>query len=270
MISGRFLLVAFLASSSAAIAVADDVDLVATSTAIPVDVEMTLDVPVFGPSMASDSTSALVVGSNFIIEPNGSSATFKDHLIVAQNAQVTLEFFCGIFGCLETIDITISSLRIQLAGNYTVPVSPSGAWTIPNALYDLDISYEYVGNLVGSGSSQTFASDVADLSGTLSEDGTSSLIISNLDLEEVQVAVTPDSLPSGVNSIEIKVDADLSSLVYEGSLGVFGDLDGDGLVCGSDLTILLAQWGSSGSADLNGDGFVGGPDLTTLLANWSC
>ena len=127
-----------------------------------------------------------------------------------------------------------------------------------------------MGNLVGSGSSQTFASDVADLSGTLTADGSSSLLISNLDLEEVQVAVTPDSLPTGVNSIEIKVDADLSSLVYEGSLGIFGDLDGDGLVCGSDLTILLAQWGSSGSADLDDDGIVSGPDLTTLLANWQC
>ena len=269
MISGRFLLVAFFASS-AAIAAADDVDLVALPTAIPVDVEMTLDVPVFGSSTASDSTSALVAGSNFIIEPDGSSAIFKNHLIVAQNAQINLEFYCGIFGCLETIDVTISSLRIQLAGTYNVPVSPSGAWAIPNALYDLDITYEYVGNLVGSGSSQTFASDVADLSGTLTADGSSSLLISNLDLEEVQVAVTPDSLPTGVNSIEIKVDADLSSLVYEGSLGIFGDLDGDGLVCGSDLTILLAQWGSSGSADLDDDGIVSGPDLTTLLANWQC
>ena len=270
MISGRFLLVAFLAST-ASIAGAEDVNLVATPISIPVATEMTLDVPIFGSSTASDQASALVSSSNFVIEPNGSSVTFKDHLIIAENAQINLDFFCGgIFGCLETLDVTISSLTIELASVYTVPVSASGTWSIPDALYNLDITYEYVGNLVGSGSSQTFASDVASLSGTLTEDGSSTLIISNLDLDEVEVAVTPDSLPTGVNSIEIRVDANLSSLVYEGSLGVFGDLDGDGLVCGSDLTILLAQWGSTGSADLDGDGFVSGPDLTSLLANWSC
>ena len=102
------------------------------------------------------------------------------------------------------------------------------------------------------------------------EDGTL-LTIDNLDLAPVEVAVTPDSLPSGVNSIDIRVDADISGLFYEGSAGVFGDLDGDGRVCGSDLTVLLSQWGSGGgSADLDGDGFVGGPDLTTLLAFWDC
>jgi len=48
-----------------------------------------------------------------------------------------------------------------------------------------------------------------------------------------------------------------------------GDLDGDGIVGGSDLTILLAAWGSAGGpADLDEDGSVGGSDLTILLANW--
>ena len=48
------------------------------------------------------------------------------------------------------------------------------------------------------------------------------------------------------------------------------DLNGDGVVNGSDLTILLAAWGSvSSPADLDGDGIVGGADLTILLAAWS-
>ena len=44
------------------------------------------------------------------------------------------------------------------------------------------------------------------------------------------------------------------------------------MVLGSDLSILLSQWGDSGtnaSADLNCDGMVSGPDLSVLLANWS-
>jgi hypothetical protein len=50
------------------------------------------------------------------------------------------------------------------------------------------------------------------------------------------------------------------------------DIDSDGSVGGTDLTSLLAAWGSqSGPADLDGDGQVSGADLTVLLAAWgSC
>ncbi|MFZ4750860.1 MAG: endonuclease/exonuclease/phosphatase family protein [Phycisphaerales bacterium] len=46
------------------------------------------------------------------------------------------------------------------------------------------------------------------------------------------------------------------------------DLDGDGSVGGSDLSILLNQWGGVGTADLDGDGTVGGGDLAILLNAW--
>jgi CxxC motif-containing protein (DUF1111 family) len=47
------------------------------------------------------------------------------------------------------------------------------------------------------------------------------------------------------------------------------DLDGDGRVDGSDLVLLLGQWGGSGPADLDADGVVDGEDLTRLLGNWN-
>ena len=47
-----------------------------------------------------------------------------------------------------------------------------------------------------------------------------------------------------------------------------GDLNGDGVVDASDLSLLLAQWGTAGDADIDGDGVVGGSDLALLLANW--
>ena len=51
---------------------------------------------------------------------------------------------------------------------------------------------------------------------------------------------------------------------------VIGDLDEDGVVDGSDLTILLGSWGESDPlADLNGDGTVDGADLTIMLGNWN-
>lgn len=50
--------------------------------------------------------------------------------------------------------------------------------------------------------------------------------------------------------------------------GLLGDLDGDGVVGGADLGLLLAAWGDSGPADLDGDGVVGGGDLGLLLAGY--
>lgn len=47
------------------------------------------------------------------------------------------------------------------------------------------------------------------------------------------------------------------------------DFTGDGAVNGSDLTVLLVQYGSAGSADLNRDGTVDGADLAQLLAEWT-
>lgn len=50
--------------------------------------------------------------------------------------------------------------------------------------------------------------------------------------------------------------------------GCEGDLNGDDVVNAADLTILLGQWGISGSADLNGDNVVNAADLTILLGAW--
>lgn len=46
------------------------------------------------------------------------------------------------------------------------------------------------------------------------------------------------------------------------------DLDGDGIVDGSDLGILLSNWGGDGDGDLNQDGLVDGADLGELLGAW--
>jgi hypothetical protein len=46
------------------------------------------------------------------------------------------------------------------------------------------------------------------------------------------------------------------------------DLDGNGIVDGADLGLLLAGWGSS-SPDLDGNGLCDGADLGLLLAAWS-
>ena len=53
--------------------------------------------------------------------------------------------------------------------------------------------------------------------------------------------------------------------------GVPGDLNGDGLVNGGDLGLMLSFFGlcEGCQADLNGDGVVNGGDLGLLLVKWS-
>lgn len=47
------------------------------------------------------------------------------------------------------------------------------------------------------------------------------------------------------------------------------DLNGDGVVNGADLGIMLGAWGTAGgAADVDGSGTVDGADLGTLLGNW--
>lgn len=51
--------------------------------------------------------------------------------------------------------------------------------------------------------------------------------------------------------------------------GLDADLDGDGVVDGSDLGLLLSNWGLSGLGDFDGNGSVDGADLGVLLKSWS-
>lgn len=71
---------------------------------------------------------------------------------------------------------------------------------------------------------------------------------------------------SGSSASDLSIVAD----GVESGPSLPGDLDGNGVVDGADLAILLTDWGRSGvPADLNGDGVVDGGDLAVLLSNWS-
>ena len=50
--------------------------------------------------------------------------------------------------------------------------------------------------------------------------------------------------------------------------GIIGDFNGDGLVNGADLGVLLGGW-ATGAGDLNADGTTDGADLGVLLGNWT-
>jgi len=62
-----------------------------------------------------------------------------------------------------------------------------------------------------------------------------------------------------------------SSALTHGGGFVPGDLDGDGVVNGTDLGVLLSAWGACAGcvADLNDDGIVDGQDLGIVLSAWA-
>ena len=69
------------------------------------------------------------------------------------------------------------------------------------------------------------------------------------------------------------VEAGVDLLVYGGvecedSEVCIADLNGDLVVDGGDLGLLLSQFGGPGSGDFDGSGSVNGADLGIMLAAW--
>lgn len=74
----------------------------------------------------------------------------------------------------------------------------------------------------------------------------------------------------GFSTDEIRVGDSWASVLAIEQPPCVGDLDGNAVVDGADLGLLLAAWGAP-DGDLNGDGNTNGADLGVLLAAWgSC
>ncbi|NBX32089.1 MAG: hypothetical protein EBR07_05085 [Planctomycetes bacterium] len=76
------------------------------------------------------------------------------------------------------------------------------------------------------------------------------------------IQVSDENVPGAAAA---QIVASLSATIGGGNPA---DLNGDGLVGGADLGIMLASWGSPGPADLDHNGIVGGSDVGILLGNW--
>jgi hypothetical protein len=75
------------------------------------------------------------------------------------------------------------------------------------------------------------------------------------------------------NNSPLNIDGEFVDLGGNDLCGCPGDFDGDGLVAGGDLSMLLAAWGACDGddpcfEDIDGNGQVDGADLAALLAGW--
>jgi len=89
--------------------------------------------------------------------------------------------------------------------------------------------------------------------------------------------VIPASLPACatvtylVRALDVSgnsADSPTKTFVVGGSCGIPGDFDGNGVIDGQDLAVLLNGWGTGGVADLNGDGTTDAADMAILLNNF--
>ncbi len=63
--------------------------------------------------------------------------------------------------------------------------------------------------------------------------------------------------------------ADSSSIpTGEACVADIAPINGDGIVNGADISVLLGLWGGPGPADLDGNGSTDAADLAILLGHW--
>lgn len=159
----------------------------------------------------------------------------------------------------NTVLVNWSASSADAEALVEVPVHNFGAGTL-QSLMDLD-------------SAPVTAGAVTLVSGLQSGVGTTPAIL--------RFRISPASLGAGSHSATVQVNTSdenipgqlTAAVTIDFAITVTGsgpaaDLNGDGNVDGADLTILLSQWGGTGSGDLSGNGSVGGEDLAMLLSNW--
>ncbi|MEE2681502.1 MAG: hypothetical protein VX641_03930 [Planctomycetota bacterium] len=200
------------------------------------------------------------------------SIRLTDTLVTSNTADLTGG---GVYTNLSGSDA--SFLRTSICGNQSrfgggVALADSGTLRFD--------ACRLTGNLAEDGAAlhmDETASVIAESSfvrnATLSDDGSVIRIIDQPGAPGVLSVEVYGSLFCGANQ------GDWQEFIVETEPNEFldicappGDLDHDGMVTGSDLSILLSRWGDSGmeaGADLDCDGVVSGPDLSVLLANWS-
>jgi hypothetical protein len=237
-------------------------------------VDVTLTIGTFLGS-DSDSSSGLVNidASEITVDPNPGSEPFSsmlitDHTIYTSGANLQFCFYPIFSSCGLTLDVSVEQLDVTLANDINVSVDSSGNWTAANANYDLVMLLSYDGgSLVGSGTADATASASISVSGNVDLDS-GILRISELDLETINIEIDPATLPDGLDTLQVVVETDFTGVVYQGGFNAC-DLDGDGSVGGSDLSILLGYWGNCCRGDLDGNGNVDGADLSILLSCWT-
>ncbi|MFG0257733.1 MAG: autotransporter-associated beta strand repeat-containing protein [Phycisphaerales bacterium JB043] len=162
---------------------------------------------------------------------------------------------------------------VVLAGATVAPGASAGTLTVGGLSMDASSSMDI--EIGGSGTGEfdrLVSTGSIELAGTL----TASLIDTYelQDGDEFEIINAP-SITGSFDTLNLGPNLKLTMTTTTVTLSAINitpacdaDLNGDSLVDGADLGLLLGAWGGAGSADLNSDGTVNGSDLGLLLGAW--
>ena len=182
----------------------------------------------------------------------------------------------GVYGCITR--------RLSAAWRWeTLDLIPDGAVVESAQLvfrhtYTCSTSYSYVRIGVTSGALDSDQLQSMDALQVISSSYTSMILTIDLELEVLENAMAEGSIFARVSDGELQGCGFVNSGVHAPRLVVNyeiplpdcpGDLNGDRVVDGTDISMILGYWGHSDSAyDVDGDGLVDGVDLSIVLGEW--
>lgn len=174
--------------------------------------------------------------------------------------------------CTSEICVELPECDCAILADISITCSPDGSgsfeltFTLTNLTADV---IEHIFLLPPVGSGTTITPDYIDVVALAPY---ASVVIGPITVTTATPSGDPDSIFVSLHNVDFKecCTEELPFIVPDcGSGSIVGDLNGDGVVDGTDLAILLGAWGTSGPGDLNGDGVVDGADLAILLGAWT-
>ena len=220
---------------------------------------------VVGASRRDDAGQGAGAAYVFQVPVNGDAVTLVRTLLPPVGS-VDAEF--GFAVGTDGVSIVVGAPGFEVAGSLR-----GGAWIYFNpssqssaVMARSPVGMQLLGTRVAITSSDVFASAPATNNGTTPSAGLISILDRTRDCNTNSV---PDSIDIGAGTV-----LDLNGDGTPDQCQCLVDLNGDRVVNGIELAILLANWGTvpaGSTGDLNGDGFVNGVDLATVLGAWgSC
>jgi len=245
----------------------------------------------FGFTLDPDGGTAAVDGLALDVL-NGQTGTIANTIVLSFSTFRTQQPSSTFFGVsnlsvpLSNDSITTATLSQNAPAIGTAAADGLGGWAVTVAV-PVDISVS--GTAMGSPFAQTSPGVVAFTgTATVGSKGLGLSLQASLN-ETAPVAAPPPMVgvpfplptifPAG-STANLLMDATFSegtsTTALSTTIAATGspvapdpDVNGDGVVSGPDLTILLAAWGTNdANADIDGSGTVEGPDLAILLAAW--